>query len=136
MSGLRLPGRPAGRQSILSAWAAANASAGGHSLDFVISRAAVEVVTAAANLDRAEDRSGVRALRSGDVVAELRRLEGLSAEEAARLAREAVIHVGGHVERLGRGRGSRMGRLVRRGGREVWWVPEAAVCRPAGGRQP
>jgi hypothetical protein len=96
----------------------------------VISRAAVKVVTAPGNLDEVDDGSGVRALRSRDVVAELRRLEGLSAEEAARLAREAVIHVGGHVERVGHERGSRAGRLVHRRGREVWWVPAAAVSRP------
>jgi hypothetical protein len=105
-----------------------NASEGEPSLAGVISRAAVEVVTAPGNLDAADDGSGVRALRSHDVVAELRRLEGLSAEEAARLAREAVIHVGGHVERLGRGQ-RRVARLVRREGREVWWVPAAAVSR-------
>jgi hypothetical protein len=109
----------------------ADASDGRHSLDIVISRAAVEAVTTPQNVAAGGDGSGVRALRSNDVVAELKRLEGLSAEDAARLAREAVIHVGGHVERLGRSSGSRVGRLVRRGSREVWWVPEAAIGRPA-----
>jgi hypothetical protein len=90
----------------------------------LISRAAIEAVTDAANLSGAGDGDGgVQALRDDDVVAELRRIEGLSSGQARRLGREAVVHVGGHVQpRAARHRI----RLSRRRD-EVWWVPTSAV---------
>jgi hypothetical protein len=85
----------------------------------MISRAAVESVTSPDNLAESEEgSSGVRAVRDQDVVAELRRLEGLGSGAARRLGREAVIHIGGYVEPNGRNRFRRS---------EVWWVPEARI---------
>lgn len=92
----------------------------------MISKAAVDAVTSPDNLSQFKDSStGVWAVRDKDVVAELRRLEGLGKGEARRLGREAVAHVGGHVEHVASG-GIRAGRLQRRH-REVWWVPRTAV---------
>jgi hypothetical protein len=88
----------------------------------MISQAAVDAVTSPGNLAEFGDRSvGVRAVHERDVVAELRRLEGLGGDEARRLGREAVIHVGGYIEPNGRHR-------LRHS--EVWWVPEARIRRP------
>lgn len=92
----------------------------------MISRAALDAVTSAANLSQSEDDgAGIRAVRDRDVVAELRRLEGLGESEARQLGREAVVHVGGHVEPIA-GRRLRVSRLQRQD-REVWWVPKVAV---------
>jgi hypothetical protein len=91
----------------------------------VISRTALDAVTNPSNMSAIADAHvGVQAVEDGDVVAELRRLEGLGADEARQLGREAVIHVGGHIER--RSRGLAAGRLLRRHP-EVWWVPRSAV---------
>ncbi|HEX6228931.1 MAG TPA: hypothetical protein VFZ41_05650 [Solirubrobacterales bacterium] len=99
------------------------------SLSLVISRAAVEAVTSAENLSQASDEStGIMAVRAQEVVAELRRLEGLTTGEARRLGREAVIHVGGHVEPIPKGM-LRPGRLVAAERREIWWVPSTAIRR-------
>jgi hypothetical protein len=67
---------------------------------------------------------GARAVDDSDVVAELRRLEGVGAREARQLAREAVVHVGGHIERRS-GSGLFSSRLRRQ--RETWWVPRSAL---------
>jgi hypothetical protein len=94
----------------------------------VISRAAVEAVTSPENMAEQGDRlTGLQPVRDGDVVAELRRLEGLGAVEARRLGREAVAHVGGYIETAG-GPGSHrlIGRLRRQ---ERWWVPTTSVRR-------
>ncbi len=83
-------------------------------------------MTSPDNLSQLEDNStGIWAVRDQDVVAELRRLEGLGEGEARRLGREAVAHVGGHVEQIA-GSGLGVSRLQRRA-REVWWVPRTAV---------
>ena len=92
----------------------------------MISQAAVDAVTSPDNLSPLKDsNTGIWAVRDQDVVAELRRLEGLGEGEARRLGREAVAHVGGHVEHIA-GAGLRVGRLQRRH-REVWWVPRTSV---------
>jgi hypothetical protein len=77
---------------------------------------------------KGDSRTGLRAVRDDDVVAELRRLEGLGTGEARRLGREAVAHVGGYIEHAADG-GLRPGRLIRglRGAGERWWVPMGAV---------
>jgi hypothetical protein len=95
----------------------------------VISRTAVNAVTSSENIAAPDDaNTGLRAVRDDDVVAELRRLEGLGTGEARRLGREAVAHVGGYIEHVG-SRGLRPGRLVggAREAHERWWVPETAV---------
>lgn len=70
--------------------------------------------------------AGLQALDDQEVVAELRRLEGLSAEEARRLGREAVLEIGGYVEpRVYRGGPAAGSRRRRRG--ETWWVPRFKV---------
>jgi hypothetical protein len=89
------------------------------------SRAAIEAVTDPGNVSAIED-ADIRARRveETDVVDELRRLEGLGAQEARRRAREAVVHVGGHIER--RPGGLFSGAPLRRS-RETWWVPRSAM---------
>jgi hypothetical protein len=99
------------------------------SLARVISRTAVDAVTSPDNLAGADDGStGLRAVRDDDVVAELRRLEGLGIGEARRLGREAVAHVGGYIEPP-TGGGLRPSRLVKSvtAAPERWWVPVTAV---------
>jgi hypothetical protein len=94
----------------------------------MISQAAVDAVTSPDNLSQIGDSNvGIWAVCDGDVVAELRRLEGLDQGEARKLGREAVAHVGGHVEHIASG-GLRAGRLTRRH-REVWWVPKTSIRR-------
>jgi carbon monoxide dehydrogenase subunit G len=94
----------------------------------VISRAAVDAVTSPENVAAPDDGgTGLRAVRDDDVVAELRRLEGLGTGEARRLGREAVAHVGGYIEQVG-SRGLRSGRArSAREAHERWWVPVTAV---------
>lgn len=95
----------------------------------MISRAAVDAVTSPENMDGLGDsRTGLRAVRDDDVVAELRRLEGLGTGEARRLGREAVAHVGGYIEHASAD-GLRPQRLIRsiRRAHERWWVPMTAV---------
>jgi hypothetical protein len=95
----------------------------------MISHAAINAVTSPGNLAGfADSRTGFRAVRDSDVVAELSLLEGIDAGEARRLGREAVTHVGGHIEHKASG-GLRAGRLTRgvHETRECWWVPAAAV---------
>jgi hypothetical protein len=93
----------------------------------VISQAAIDAVTDAANMSSFSDAcAGVQAVRDNDVVAELRRIEGVSAGEARRLGREAVAHIGGHVEPRVRRGGLAAGRM-RHYRYEVWWVPRTAV---------
>lgn len=94
---------------------------------FVISPAAIKAVTNPSNMAaHGEDLLGAQAVRSEAVVEELRRLEGLGADEARRLGRDAVAHVGGQIEiqirrsRLAAGRG-------RKRRNEVWWVPRSAI---------
>jgi hypothetical protein len=91
----------------------------------VISKAAIRAVTDPHNLASPGDPHVGVAVDDGDVVAELRRLEGLGAEEARRLGREAVIHVGGHIERTATG--GIVPRRLRRRRDEVWWVPRSAI---------
>jgi hypothetical protein len=93
----------------------------------------VEAVTAPENMDGAGDnRTGLRAVRDEDVVAELRRLEGLGTGAARRLGREAVAHVGGYIEHVSGGiRPSHLVRSVR-GANERWWVPITAVRKSPG----
>lgn len=70
--------------------------------------------------------AGLQAVQDDEVVAELRRLEELGSDEARQLGREAVVHVGGHIElRTGR-HGLAAGRRLRRR-TEVWWVPRWVV---------
>jgi hypothetical protein len=99
------------------------------------SQRVIEVVTDPAHASSIGDvGAGLQALRDEDVVAELRRLEGLSAAEARRLGRETVLELGGYVEpRVHRdGGGGR--RLERRG--ETWWLPRIRIrstrAEPAG----
>ncbi len=93
----------------------------------MLSRAAIEAVTDPDNLSPIADADvGARAVEDSEVVAELRRLEGVGAGEARRLAREAVVHVGGHIERRAR-RGGLAARRVTRRRTETWWVPPSAV---------
>jgi hypothetical protein len=91
----------------------------------MLSRAAIEAVTDPGHVAPVDDLVGERRVEGPDVVTELRRLEGVGAREARQLAREAVVHVGGHVERRA-GRGMFSGRLMGRS-RETWWVPRSAV---------
>ena len=96
------------------------------SLRRVLSQAAIEAVTDPASLAQFGEPSGMRFLRSDDVVAELRRIEGIGEGEARQLGRDAVAHVGGHVEpRVYRG-GIAAGR-IRRHHVEVWSVPRSAI---------
>jgi hypothetical protein len=93
----------------------------------VILQAAIDAVTDAANMSSfGVPGAGVRAVCSNAVVDELRRVEGLSARDAERVAREAVVHVGGHVEARTRRGGLAAGRTrVHRD--ELWWVPRSAI---------
>lgn len=91
----------------------------------MLSRVAIEAVTDPGKVSPFDEAVGARAVAESEVVAELRRLEGVGAREARQLAREAVVHVGGHVERRP-GRGLVSNRLLRRE-RETWWVPRSAV---------
>jgi hypothetical protein len=92
----------------------------------MISQAAVNAVTSPDNISQLkDDNTGIWAVRDRDVVAELRRLEGLGEGDARRLGREAVAHVGGHVQHIA-GPSLRVGPLQRRH-REVWWVPRSSV---------
>lgn len=82
----------------------------------------MDAVTDAGNISSLGDAGAIiQAVRDSDVVAELRRLEGLSVSEARHVGREAVIHVGGHIEP----------RIRRRRWRtkhdETWWVPSSAI---------
>lgn len=70
--------------------------------------------------------AGLQAVHDDEVVAELRRLEGLSAEEARRLGREAVLEIGGYVEPRIYRDGSPTGSRRRRRG-ETWWVPRFKI---------
>jgi hypothetical protein len=93
----------------------------------MLSRAAIEAVTNPGNVSPTDDvHVGARAVEESEVVAELRRLEGIGAGEARRLAREAVVHVGGHIERRAGRNGLLSSRLLRRP-RETWWVPRSAL---------
>jgi hypothetical protein len=96
----------------------------------VISQAAVDAVTNPANLAAfGTSGAGMRAVRMSAVIDELRQVEGLSADDARRCAREAVAHIGGHVEaRKSRG-GFAAGR-ARVHHYEVWWVPLSAIREP------
>jgi hypothetical protein len=91
----------------------------------MLSRAAIEAVTNPGHVAPVDEHVGEREVEDSDVVAELRRLEGVRAKEARQLAREAVVHVGGHIERRD-GSGLFSSRLLRRP-RETWWVPRSAV---------
>jgi hypothetical protein len=91
----------------------------------MLSRAAIEAVTDPGHVAPVDEHIGERQVEGSDVVAELRRLEGVGAREARQLAREAVVHVGGHIERHGED-GTFSGRILRRS-RETWWVPRSAV---------
>lgn len=93
----------------------------------MLSRAAIEAVTDPGNMSSLADEDvGVRAVEDSEVVAELRRLEGLGANEARELAREAVLHVGGHIEQRPRNGSLAAVRVIRRR-KETWWVPRSAV---------
>ena len=93
----------------------------------MIPQAALDAVTDAANMSSfGVPGASERAVRDTEVVAELGRLEDLSAEEARRLGREAVESVGGRIEpRILRG-GLAAGRR-RDTHDEVWWVPCSAI---------
>jgi hypothetical protein len=91
----------------------------------MLSRAAIEAVTDPGHVAPLDEHVGEREVEGSDVVAELRRLEGVGSREARQLAREAVVHVGGHIERGGDG-GLLSARILRRP-RETWWVPRSAV---------
>jgi len=94
----------------------------------VILQAAIDAVTDAANVSPFVVPGGVRAVRSNAVLDELRRVEGLGAKAAERVAREAVIHVGGHVTARTRRGGLAAGRM-RVHHDEVWWVPRSVIRR-------
>jgi hypothetical protein len=92
----------------------------------MLSRAAIEAVTDPRHVSPLDEIGiGAREVEDSDVVAELRRLEGVGTREARRLAREAVVHVGGHIE-VRSGDGLVSSRLRRRR-RETWWVPRSAL---------
>jgi hypothetical protein len=92
----------------------------------MLSKAAIEAVTDPGHVSPIDDAYvNARAVDDSDVVSELRRLEGIGAREARQRAREAVVHVGGHVE-VRRGEGLVSSRVLRRP-RETWWVPRSAV---------
>ena len=93
----------------------------------MISQAAIDAVTDSTNMSSFGDASaGVQAVRADDVVAELRRIDGLGAGEARRLGREAIAHVGGHIEPRVRRGGLAAGRYRSRH-EEIWWVPRSAI---------
>lgn len=93
----------------------------------MLSKAAIDAVTDPNHMSSfADAHIGVQAVQDSEVVAELRRLEGVGANEARQLAREAVVHVGGHIEQRARRRGLAAGRMIRRR-TETWWVPRSAV---------
>jgi len=76
--------------------------------------------------------SGFRAVRKSEIIGTLRGM-GLDAAEARALARKAVAHVGGYVER-----GTHVGGLAagrrRRTLVETWWIPVSAISETGVGR--
>jgi hypothetical protein len=94
---------------------------------------AIAAVTDCANLSAfGHSGSGFRTVRKSEIIGALRS-RGLDATEAKVLAREAVAHVGGYVER-----GTHVGGLAagrrRRTPVETWWIPVSAISEPGVGR--
>ncbi len=89
----------------------------------MISKVALDAITSPDHVaELVEVDLGARKVRDREVVAELRRLEGLSEQDARQLGRDAVAHIGGHVQRGVRLGGRRAGTPT-----ETWWVPEYRV---------
>lgn len=96
----------------------------------MISKAAIEAVTNPDNMTPWVDGDqAITAVDEGSVVDELRRLdEALSVEEARRMGREAVAHLGGQVLVVHSRR--RTGRAGSRGEEQdqaAWWVPNRQI---------
>lgn len=95
----------------------------------MVEQAAIDAVTSVENLSSfGNPGAQFRVVHDANAVAQLSDGEGLDAAEARRLARQAVIDVGGYVEPIA-SRGPCSGRLSRRVNelRECWRIPVAAV---------
>ena len=96
-----------------------------------LSEAALDAITNPANLAQFQTFGrGLRALRDGDVVEEIRNSTGVSEQEARIAARNSIAELGGHLG-WPKAPAQIAGHLSRFHQREVWWVPVHCLVAPA-----